>query len=104
MVSIEISRNDDNQVIECQMSGHAGYDEHGYDIVCAAVSVLSATTMLGLTKIAHQEGEFSNAEGQCSMILSGPITQSGQDMLETMLLGLREVSKQYPEFVQIHEI
>lgn len=104
MVSIGIQRNEDDQIIGCHMSGHAGYDEHGYDIVCAAVSVLSATTMLGLTKIARQQGEFCNSEGQCDMVLSGEITQSGQDILNTMLLGLEEISKQYPEFVQIHKI
>ena len=70
MVSIGIQRNEDDQVVGCHMSGHAGYDEHGYDIVCAAVSVLSATTMLGLTKIARQQGEFTNSEGQCDMVLS----------------------------------
>ena len=58
MVSIGIQRNGDGQVIGCHMSGHAGYDDHGFDIVCAAVSALSAT----------------------------------------------EISRQYPEFVQIHEI
>lgn len=104
MVSIGIQRNKDDQVIGCHMSGHAGYDEHGYDIVCAAVSVLSATAILGLTKIAKQKGEFSNSEGQCDMVLSGEITRSGQDILNTMLLGLEEISKQYPKFVQIHEI
>ena len=35
MVSIEIQRNSDGQVVGCHMSGHAGYDEHGFDIVCA---------------------------------------------------------------------
>ena len=104
MVSIEIQRNKDNQVIGCHMSGHAGYDEHGFDIVCAAVSALSATAMLGLTQIARQEGEYTNSEGQCDMVLSGEITRSGQDILNTMLLGLEEISKQYPKFVQIHEI
>ena len=89
MVSIGIQRNSDGQVIGCHMSGHAGYDEHGFDIVCAAVSALSATAMLGLTQIAQQEGEY---------------TKSGQDILGTMLLGLEEISRQYPEFVQIHEI
>ena len=55
MVSIEIQRNSDGQVIGCHLSGHAGYDEHGFDIVCAAVSALTATAMLGLTQIANQK-------------------------------------------------
>ena len=52
-----------------------------YDIVCAAVSALSATAMLGLTQIARQEGEYANSEGQCDIVLSGTINQSGQDIL-----------------------
>ena len=101
MVSIGIQRNSENQVIGCHISGHAGY---GFDIVCAAVSALSATAMLGLTQIAQQEGEYTNSEGRCDMVLSGTINQSGQDILGTMILGLKEISRQYPEFVQIHEI
>ena len=104
MVSIRIQRNSDGQVIGCHLSGHAGYDDHGFDIVCAAVSALSATAMLGLTQIAQQEGDYTNSEGQCDMVLSGTINQSGQDILGTMILGLEEISRQYPEFVQIHEI
>ena len=73
-------------------------------IVCAAVSALTATAMLGLTQIAQQEGEYTNSEGRCDIVLSGTINQSGQDILGTMLLGLEEISRQYPEFVQIHEI
>ena len=76
MVSIEIQRNSDGQVVGCHMSGHAGYDEHGFDIVCAAVSALSASAMLGLTQIARQEGEYTNSEGQCDIVLSGTINQS----------------------------
>ena len=71
MVSIGIQRNSENQVIGCHLSGHAGYDEHGFDIVCAAVSALTATAMLGLTQIAKQEGEYTNSEGRCDIVLSG---------------------------------
>ena len=103
MISIGIRRNESNLVTSCDISGHAGYDDHSYDIVCAAVSVLSATAMLGLTQIAHQPGDYSNSSGQCDMVLTGELNQSGQDILETMILGLQEISRQYPKFVQIHE-
>ena len=92
MISIEIDRNQAGQVVGCHIDGHAGYDDHGYDIVCAAVSVLSCTA-----------GDYSNASGSCEMVLRGSLTPSGQDILETMILGLAEVSRQYPEFVQISD-
>ena len=75
MVSIRIQRNSDGQVIGCHLSGHAGYDEHGFDIVCAAVSALTATAMLGLTQIAQQEGEYTNSEGRCDMFSLGRLTR-----------------------------
>ena len=104
MIEVRVKKSDSGDIIGFHMSGHAGYDEHGFDIVCAAVSALTATAMLGLTQIAQQEGEYTNSEGRCDIVLSGTINQSGQDILGTMLLGLEEISRQYPEFVQIHEI
>ena len=34
------------------VEGHAGYDEEGYDIVCAAVSILSYTVLNSLEEVA----------------------------------------------------
>lgn len=103
MISIKIDRNTDKKVIACHVSGHAGYDDHGYDIVCAAVSVLTCTAILGLQDIAKQDGKYSNSSGQCEILLTGSLTQSGQDILETMILGLSQVSVQYPSFVKISD-
>ena len=47
MIKIHIRRNEAQQIVACSINGHAGYDEHGYDIVCAAVSVLSCTAIWG---------------------------------------------------------
>ena len=33
MISIEINRNRAGQIVGCHIDGHAGYDDHGYDIV-----------------------------------------------------------------------
>ena len=101
MISIEIQRDEDNRIIGCHIAGHAGFDNHGYDIVCAAVSVLSCTAILGLQEVARQDGEYSNGSGQCDMVLTGNLTVSGQDILRTMVLGLAEISRQYPDFVTI---
>ncbi|WP_277293107.1 ribosomal-processing cysteine protease Prp [Veillonella montpellierensis] len=103
MISIIITRNSDKLIRRCQIEGHAEYDDPGYDIVCAAVSVLSCTAILGLQDIAHQEGHYTNTSGQCDIILSGVLTQSGQDILETMILGLTEISNQYSDFVTISD-
>ncbi len=75
MVSIRIQRNSEDQVIGCHLSGHAGYDEHGFDIVCAAVSALTATAMLGLTQIAQQEGNIRIAKVDVIWFSLGRLTR-----------------------------
>ena len=35
------------------ISGHAGYAEEGYDIICSAVSVLSINTANSIETLAH---------------------------------------------------
>jgi uncharacterized protein len=34
--------------------GHAGYAEHGKDIVCAAISTIMQTALLGIQAVAEQ--------------------------------------------------
>jgi uncharacterized protein YsxB (DUF464 family) len=42
--------------------GHANYAEHGKDIVCAAVSAIMQTALLGLQAIAEQYPEHVSLE------------------------------------------
>lgn len=103
MIRIVVIRNEQHQILGCSIDGHAGFAEHGYDIVCAAVSALSCTAMLGLAQVAKQEGTYENASGRCEITLSGEITQESQAILETMVLGLSEISKQYSNLVNISD-
>ena len=86
MIKIHIRRNEAQQIVACSINGHAGYDEHGYDIVCAAVSVLSCTAILGLQSVAEQQGIYENSSGECTIELQGAITEKGQAILATMVL------------------
>lgn len=103
MIRIQINRNKAQQIVKCHISGHAEYDEHGYDIVCAAVSVLSCTAILGLQDIAQQAGTYNNRSGECTISLEGDITENGQAILATMVLGLQEIARQYGDFVSLSE-
>lgn len=41
-----------------RIKGHAGYDEYGKDIVCAAISTIFQLSVLGYYKLAEQYPEF----------------------------------------------
>ena len=54
MITVTVTR-DTKGLSGFTISGHAGYDEAGSDIVCAAVSAVSETTLLGLLRYLPDE-------------------------------------------------
>lgn len=82
------------------ISGHSNYDEHGKDIVCASVTAISQTALLGLG--AYEKIEFEMEDGNTSVEVED-IGQEGEAILYAMKLGLKSIAGQYPEYVEIFE-
>lgn len=100
MIDIGITRNK-GRIEECTIEGHADYDEYGYDIVCAAISAISCTAILGLQELVHDEGQFENKPGYCLIRPAKVNDERVQAILETMVLGCTEISRQYKTFVKV---
>ncbi|WP_127009315.1 ribosomal-processing cysteine protease Prp [Veillonella sp. CHU110] len=103
MTHIDVKRNVDGHIVECHFRGHAEAGPYGEDIVCAAISMLSQTSLLGLHEVAQQSVEYRIEDGELDILLSEPITERGQTILETMLLGIKNVANQYSDFVRVSE-
>lgn len=54
MTNITIKRNSETPEITISIKGHSGYANQGSDIVCAGVSALMNTTILGLQQIEKE--------------------------------------------------
>lgn len=81
--------------------GHAQYDEYGKDIVCSAVSSLTQTIAMGIEKFCN--GAYMIDKGDLSVVYDKDNTMS-KFLIETMLLGLREIEKDYPNNLKIREV
>ncbi len=107
MINIIIKRNNQNEIVSYSVTGHAQTAPHGEDLVCAAVSVLAQTTILGLYQVLDQQPEFNIAEGdlRCKMKDSLTATQRREAtiLLETMLVGLKNIQQQYPKIIAIDD-
>ena len=103
MTHIDVKRNAEGHIVECYFRGHAEAGPYGEDIVCAAISMLSQTSLLGLHEVAQQSMEHRIEDGELDILLSEPITERGQTILETMLLGIKNVADQYSDFVRVSE-
>jgi uncharacterized protein YsxB (DUF464 family) len=89
------------------VSGHAGSGPRGADIVCAAVSALTDTTILALAKLAGINPRVEASEGRlfCSLPADLPpgARERAELLVEAMVLGLSEVAQAYPGRVRLRD-
>ena len=95
MIEITYTKSKDEFVLD--MTGHAGSNEPGKDLVCCAVSTLFFT-------LANRIGGISDEHSVLYKSGEGHIDAHGKDTLEpfeTILTGLTTLSEQYPEYITI---
>ena len=103
MIKVRIFKEPTDRIVGFEVAGHSGTAEHGQDIVCAGVSSLTQTALLGLGEHLHRDLDYSVASGELKMRLKGAPDELTEAILQTMLLGLMEIEKLSPEAVRILE-
>ncbi len=96
MISVVITKHNE-KYISVTLDGHAGYADAGQDIVCAAVSVLVINTFNSIERFTDDDFSCDSAEdgGFLSMSFSETMSDKSKLLLDSMLLGLDEIQKQY---------
>ncbi len=99
MTTVTVTRENGNPV-GFRVSGHANMGEYGEDLVCAAVSAIVQTAILGITEVCHISAGVSIDEGKTTCILSKDASadeiQSAGIVINTMIAGLRSIRQSYP--------
>ena len=103
MISVKIFVNEDGMIDGYAVSGHSGTAARGQDIVCAGVSALTQSALLGIMEYLHRTVDYDIASGNLKMRLKEP-DDSTEAILRTMYMGLAEVQKISPKDVQIQEV
>ena len=89
------------------VEGHSGSAPKGRDIVCAAVSAIVQTALIGLDEEAHMNGTYSISDGFVNCSLPQNTDDDGyckaQTIIRVMHLGLISIAQQYHDFVRIKE-
>lgn len=106
MVIIEIAKDENDNVTAYRVEGHAGYDVIGQDIVCAGVSAITFTALVGLMKYLKTKPVFKMDEGLLACTLA---PGTGDDdkvtaaiILGTMEKGLEELEFRYHEHIKLN--
>jgi len=108
MIRIRVKRHPLGGYDLLEFSGHAHYAEYGKDIICAAVSALAETAVLGLEHLADIKPIVKKREGYLLLKLPDNIQVEALTkaaiILDTVFLGLKDISKSYPSYVKIEPI
>lgn len=88
-------------------SGHTGYANSGEDIVCAAISSVVQTTLLGLLNVVKCDVKFKrdDKKGQLEFELAANLSEQKRHdcdvLLETMLCALSDLHTEYSDFLSL---
>lgn len=83
-----------------RVEGHANYGERGQDIICASVSAVTQTALLGLIK--HTTVGHYMVNGTLDVEIY-KYNDEAEIILDTMYAGLLEIAKNYPDYLQFKE-
>ena len=97
MTQITIYRNENRQVQRFTCTGHAGYDDYGYDIVCASISVLVINTINAIEQFTADVCicEADEESGDIDFCFTEKISHDAWLLVESMILGLTEIQNNY---------
>ena len=103
MINIKFVR-EHNKLVSFDISGHAGYADSGYDIICSAVSAISYTIANGITEVLSIEAPYEIHDGFLNMdigVCSSVDIEKSQVLLETMLLGFQSMKVNYGDYINL---
>ena len=106
MTKVTIEKRN-GSIVKVTCDGHTNYGEKGEDIVCAALSSIVQTAVLGLFKVAeiNVEMQRNDEEGYLMFALPKTISEEEQKraniILETMLLGISDLNEGFSDFIEL---
>jgi len=103
MIKISIYQNEEDVITGFQLNGHAGYADHGHDIVCAAVSALVINTINSVEQFTNDIFSLEQDEesGMIEFHVTSEISDESKLLLNSLFLGLSGIQEDYgQEFIK----
>ena len=105
--TVTFLKRSDGALLGYRANGHSGYAEAGADIVCAAISALTQTTLNGLKNVLKapvmfdQDDDGAFIEAILTPEASEYQIRQAQLLLVTLLEGLQAIQREYPRNLRI---
>jgi len=94
MIEITVFTKKDD-FIGIESKGHAGYAEHGSDIICSAASALMINTVNAVEAFTDDKFTCNQREGYLEFHLTKSISQSSELLMKTLVMGITDIQDNY---------
>ena len=105
MIKVLVKQNN-NQIVNLSITGHADSGEYGKDLVCAGVSTVGIGAMNMLAKKGFLDdhiGTIEVNEGYINIIVK-QVDEICQVVLETLETTLDTMAEDYGQFIEISKV
>ena len=96
-----------NSIRKIVCDGHTGYGVEGEDIVCAALSSIVQTALMGILMVAgvNAKTERDDERGYLSIEIPSGLSSKEQHDVDvitsTMLLGISDLNEGFSDFIEL---
>lgn len=105
MINVTLVRSEEGLVLGCRAEGHAGFGKKGYDLVCAAVTVLIRTAARTMESRDRVVLEGTAPEPGLAGFRLVAFDRYDKDWLlglgDGLMTGLLDIQEEYPGFCQV---
>lgn len=99
MIKITIQTQNDN-IVSLDIKGHAEFDDHGKDLVCAGVSSIAFGLLNALDEY-KVEFEHQVQNNEISIHLNNQLDDKAQIILKTGIIQLETIKESYEAYIKI---
>lgn len=99
-----------NLFVGFECSGHTGYDDYGKDILCATISGITQSTVLGLKKICNINVKVDKDENvgylkvELPKNLNSNMYDKSEVLLKTLYESIKDLKEGYSKYISMEVI
>lgn len=98
-------KKDERNIISVESIGHTGFAAEGEDIVCAALSSIIQTALLGLLQVVGINVNYRTDDGYLKFELPNNLSEQemrdAQIILATMTAGIADLTESYSDYIKL---
>ena len=104
MIIANFFKNENNKLLGFEITGRAGFEDMGLDIVCASVSSAAMMTCNTVTEVFKLDARVQVADNTIMLKLLSDETEQGDKLLLGFMIHMICLSEDYPSCIKVKDV